>query len=110
MLKIPNKPYQIFFETLGNKTRWDIVHVLLVGPLNATKIAKKLDYEQSLIAHHLHRLETCGFVTVEITGRERIYKLNCKTIRPVLKLMNKHIRSYHTYCAKNNGQKNRRTK
>ena len=44
-----HKPYKIFFETLANKTRWEVIHLLKEGGLNATGIAKKLGYEQSLI-------------------------------------------------------------
>ena len=88
------EPYKIFFETLGNKTRWDIVHLLQKGKLNATDIAKKLGYEQSLISHHLRRLEKCGFVTVKKNGRERIYALNKETVKPLLQLMDKHMNKF----------------
>ena len=87
-------PHEFFFETLGNKTRWDIVHLLLKGRHRATAIAKKLGYEQSLISHHLERLETCGFVKVKANGTERIFSLNSETIKPLLKLADKHINKF----------------
>ena len=90
-------PHRIFFETLGNQTRWDIINLLREGEYKATDIAKELGYEQSLVSHHLKRLETCGFVTVEPNGTERIYSLNQKTIQPLLKLVRQHI---NDYCAK----------
>ena len=92
-----HEPYKIFFETLGNKVRWDIIHLLEKGELNATGIAEKLRYEQSRISHHLTRLERCGFVSVKRNGKERIYTLNKETIKPLLALMDKHI---YTYCKK----------
>ncbi|MCH8741663.1 winged helix-turn-helix transcriptional regulator [Patescibacteria group bacterium] len=94
MKRTIREPYKIFFETLGNKTRWDIIHLLQKGKLNVTAIVKTLGYEQSLISHHLGRLERCGFVGVEINKKERIYTLNKKTIKPLLKLMDKHINRY----------------
>ncbi|MCH7477259.1 MAG: winged helix-turn-helix transcriptional regulator [SAR324 cluster bacterium] len=51
------EPHKLFFETLGNKTRWDIVHLLKQRSYRATEIAEKLCYEQSLVSHHLRRLE-----------------------------------------------------
>lgn len=92
-----DKPHQFFFETLGNHTRWDIIHFLHKGPQRVTAIAKKLDYEQSLVSHHLKRLETCGFVKAETNGAERIYHLNKETISPLLKLVERHV---NRYCSK----------
>lgn len=88
------EPHKLFFETLGNKTRWDIVHLLQKKPYRVTEIAEKLGYEQSLVSHHLRRLETCGFVKVEQKGIERIYELNKKTVRPLLKLVDQHVNKF----------------
>ena len=82
MKKVIREPYKVFFETLGNRTRWDIVHLLLKRAYKATDIARTLGYEQSLISHHVRRLEHCGFVVVKKNGKERIYSLNKKTIQP----------------------------
>ncbi|HQU08283.1 MAG: hypothetical protein B7X04_03670 [Parcubacteria group bacterium 21-54-25] len=94
MQKSLNKPHKLFFETLGNEARWDIVHLLLRKHYRATDIARELGYEQSLVSHHLKRLQTCGFVRVEAQGNERVYYLNEKTIRPLLKLVDKHINEF----------------
>lgn len=96
------KPHRIFFETLGNQKRWEIVTLLEGGPLRATEISDKLGYEQSLISHHLKRLLRCGFVHVQPNGTERIYSLNKDTIEPLLKVVHRHIDAYCTkvcvYC------------
>lgn len=94
MKKKIQEPYKIFFETLGNKTRWDIVHLLQEGERKATDIAKGLGYEQSLVSHHLKRLERCGFVFVRPNGQERIYSLNKETVEPLLRLMDRHVEKY----------------
>ena len=94
MRKVIREPYKIFFETLGNKTRWDVVHLLKKKAHRVTEIAKVLGYEQSLISHHLRRLEICGFVSFEQEGNERIYKLNKETIGPLLTLMDKHVNKF----------------
>ena len=89
-----DKPHQFFFETLGNQTRWDIVHLLIGKPYRATDIARKLGYEQSLVSHHLRRLETCGFVKANQNGTERIYQINKKTISPLLRLVDNHVNKF----------------
>ncbi|HEX9721824.1 MAG TPA: metalloregulator ArsR/SmtB family transcription factor [Candidatus Paceibacterota bacterium] len=96
--KHKHEPYKIFFETLSNKARWEIIHLLQKGERNVTGIAKDLGYEQSLVSHHLKRLEICGFVKVEQNGKERVYQLN-KLIIPLLNLVDKHINTFCVYCA-----------
>ncbi len=96
-----NNPQKLFFETLGNQTRWDIVHLLLKKPYRATDIAKRLGYEQSLVSHHLQRLLTCGFVKAKTNGTERIYSLNKETITPLLILVDRHVNKFcKKICAK----------
>lgn len=89
-----DKPHQFFFETLGNQTRWDIIHLLHRKPYRATAIAEKLGYEQSLISHHLKRLLTCGFVRAEPNSTERIYYLNGETVGALLQLVEKHVNQF----------------
>lgn len=98
MAEIISEPYKIFFETLGNKTRWDIIHLLQERQHKATDIAKELGYEQSLVSHHLRRLETCGFVSFKQNGNERIYTLNSETIEPLLRLVDRHIKNFCEHC------------
>ncbi len=89
-----DKPHQFFFETLGNQARWDIIHLLQKNPHRVTDIAKKLELEQSLVSHHLKRLETCGFVKAETNGTERIYHLNKEIIGPLLRLVDGHVNKF----------------
>ncbi len=89
-----DKPHKFFFETLGSQARWDIIHLLQRGPHRVTDISETLGYEQSLVSHHLRRLETCGFVKVKTNRTERIYKLNKETIGPLLKLVDTHVNKF----------------
>ena len=99
-----DKPHKFFFETLGNEARWNIVHLLLKIPHRATDIARELGYEQSLISHHLKRLETCGFVKVKKSGLERIYSINKKTIGALLKLVDIHVDKFCKKACCDNGK------
>jgi len=87
-------PYSRFFGTLANQYRIDIIELLKDGDRNVNQICKKLNYNQTTVSHNLKRLEICGFVKVNQKGKERIYTLNQKTIKPLLNLMHNHMRDY----------------
>jgi DNA-binding transcriptional ArsR family regulator len=90
--------HKVFFETLANTVRWDIVHVLEDDQKRASDIAAAVDAEQSLVSHHLTRLRECGFVNVKKQGRERVYSLNTKTMEPLLAIMDEHISNHCENC------------
>ena len=91
------QPYKQFFGTLANQVRIDIITVLDKKEMSVNAIVHKLNYDQSTISHSLKRLESCGFVSVNQRGKNRIYSLNKITIVPLLKLMNSHMKNY---CSK----------
>ncbi len=93
-----HEPHKLFFETLGNQVRWNIVRLLMKKSYRVSDIVNSLKYEQSLVSHHLKRLEICGFVKVETNSTERIYHLNKETIKPLLKLVDTHV---NKFCKKN---------
>lgn len=88
------QPHRIFFETLGNHTRWEIVRLLKRREMRATAIAERLGCEQSLVSHHLRRLERCGFLRCSPNGRERVYALNRESVMPLLTLVERHIEKF----------------
>jgi len=94
MLKIT---YKTFFGTLNNKYGLEIINQLRKEPKNVTEISKALNMNQTTVSHNLARLKKCGFVFVKNNGKERIYTLNSKTIKPLMKLIDEHM---DTYCKK----------
>ena len=88
------KSYNLFFETIGNKTRLKILELLFERPMSVTEICKALNEEQSKISHNLKCLADCNFVDIKKEGKKRIYSLNKKTIIPLMKLVEKHVRCY----------------
>lgn len=87
--------YSKFLGTLSSRKRFAIIHLLLEkGPLNVTKICTELDFEQSTVSHHLKRLSECRYIFRKKNGKERIYKLNDKTIKPILKIIDFHVQNY----------------
>lgn len=89
--------YKIFFGTLDNKRRLEIINLLRKKPKNVTEISKALNMNQTTVSHNLARLKSCSFVSVKNNGKERIYSLNSKTIKPLMKLIDDHM---NTYCEK----------
>ena len=89
--------YDQFLRTLCNKTRLAIIQTLKEKPKNVTQLTAELDIHQTSVSHALKRLLDCGFVLVQRNGKERIYTLNNKTIKPLMDLMENHI---HCYCAR----------
>ena len=89
-----NSTYHIFFNNLSNPLRIKIITSLKDKEKNVTEISKELKVEQSKISHALSNLKSCRIVEVKRKGKERIYFLNKKTIVPMLKLIDKHVKSF----------------
>jgi DNA-binding transcriptional ArsR family regulator len=89
-----NSTYHIFFTNLANPLRIDIVSLLKDKEKSVTEISKKLGVEQSKVSHALSSLKCCNIVEVKQKGKQRIYSLNKKTIVPMLKLIDKHAKTF----------------
>ena len=83
-----------FLVTLKNKVRLAIVQALTSGEKNVGELTRELKIHQTTVSHGLKRLLDCGFVFVEQRGKERVYSVNEKTIKPLIKLMGDHIENY----------------
>jgi len=70
----------------------EILELLTGGPMNVGEICKTLDHEQSRVSHNLKCLADCGFLTVEREGKSRVYSLNKESMKPLLKLIDLHIK------------------
>ncbi|VVB80456.1 Bacterial regulatory protein, arsR family [uncultured archaeon] len=83
--------YKIFFGTLVSDSRIKIINFLRAGKKNVTQIAKEVGMDQTHVSHDLARLRGCGFVSSEVVGKFRYYKLNEKTILPMMNLIDEHM-------------------
>lgn len=88
--------YKIFFGTLVSEPRLKIINLLRKGRKNVSEIIKTLGMDQTAVSHDLARLKKCGFVDVEVNSKFRYYRLNEKTIKPLIELIDKHM---SLYCA-----------
>ena len=94
--------YKIFFGTLVSESRLKIINLLREGKKNVSEIIKELKLNQTAVSHDLKRLKDCGFVKVEINGKFREYKLNIKTIKPLMTLIDKHMSGHCIHILRKN--------
>lgn len=92
-----SEPFKTFFGTLANQHRINIIEVLRRGEMSVTEICKATRLKQPMVSHNLKRLQHCGFVFMEQRGKEHVFSLNKKTIKPVLETMHSHMSQY---CSK----------
>lgn len=86
--------YRLFFGTLANDSRLKILNTLRHRPKNVTQICEETTFEQSLVSHNLKELEYHGMVFREKKGKFRYYRLNQKTIAPLIDLIDAHMKQY----------------
>jgi len=86
--------YKIFFGTLVSESRLKIINLLRDGERNVSEIIKELNMNQANVSHDLARLKKCGFVLMEAKKQYRYYKLNEKTIKPLMTLIDEHMTGY----------------
>ncbi len=88
------KTYHFFFTNLSNPLRIKIIISLKSKEMNVNEISSSLNEEQSKVSHSLTSLKACNIVNAKQKGKERIYFLNKKTIVPMLKLIDKHAKTF----------------
>lgn len=89
------KPYALFFQALANQTRMQVLHLLAdKGRMNVSEICNELALEQTHVSHSLKCLTFCGLVTSSREGKSKIYSINERTVLPLLKIVNNHLRNY----------------
>ncbi len=89
-----SEAYKLFFGALATDTRWHLLNCLRRKPQNVSEICSDTGYEQSLVSHNLKILQHHGMVFMEKKGKYRYYHLNQKTITPLLKLIDAHMKEY----------------
>lgn len=87
--------YKLFFKAFSNETRFEIIKLLRKGPKYVSDICKELGFEQSRVSHNLKCLVDCGFVNAQRNGKNIVYSLDKKHIKPLLKNIDNHIKHYN---------------
>jgi len=94
-----NSTYHVFFNTLANPLRMNIILSLKRKEKSVNELSKELEIEQSKISHALALLRCCNVVKVKQKGKQRIYLLNKDTIIPMLNLIEKHATAHCKKCS-----------
>jgi len=84
--------YKLFFSTLNSEQRLKILNLLRKKAMNVSEIQQATNYEQSVVSHNLRKLKQCGFIIQEIRGKYRYYQVNKETIKPILDLIDGHMK------------------
>ncbi|MEK6893143.1 MAG: metalloregulator ArsR/SmtB family transcription factor [Nanoarchaeota archaeon] len=88
------KAYKLFFGTFVSNSRLMIINLLREKRRNVSEIVQKLKTDQSSVSHDLTRLKNCGFVKAKAEGAYRYYELNTETIKPLMKIIDKHMSAH----------------
>jgi len=88
------RAYKLFFNTFASEQRLKILNLLRKREMNVSEIQKATGFEQSVVSHNLKRLKSCGFITQEPKGKYRYYTLNENTIKPMLTLIDGHMKEH----------------
>ena len=86
--------YKLFFGTLVSESRLKIINLLRKGRKNVSELMEETRLNQTAVSHDLSRLKRCGFVISENEGKFRYYRLNEKTIKPLMDLIDKHMSEF----------------
>jgi len=97
--------YHHFFEVLANQTRFKIIESLKKSEKCVNEICLDLKEEQSKISHNLKIMLECKILEVKNEGKNRIYFLNKNTIKPILKIVEEHVKNNCKICKKIKFQK-----
>lgn len=92
------KNYHYFFKTLANQLRIDILIELSKKDCCVSEIAEETGEDRSKVSHALKNLLNCNFVRVEKKGRRRVYSINKDTIKPLLEIVDRHVRHNCSDC------------
>ncbi len=83
-----------FFNVVSNKTRWKIIQSLYQSKKCVKEICEDIKEEQSKVSHNLKILADCNFVFSKKEKTRKTYFLNKKTIVPLFKTVEKHMKDF----------------
>ena len=80
-----------FFKVFGDKTRLNILKLLLENEMNVGEISAKLDMNSSAISHQLRILRTTNLVKTRKDGKEVFYSLSDDHVKQIYKIGLEHV-------------------
>ena len=80
-----------FFKVFGDKTRLNILKLLLENEMNVGEISAKLDMNSSAISHQLRILRTTNLVKTRKDGKEVLYSISDDHVKQIYKIGLEHV-------------------
>ena len=80
-----------FFKVFGDRTRLNILKLLLENELNVTEISEKLDMNNSAISHQLRVLRVANLVKTRKDGKEVFYMLSDDHVKKIYEVGLEHV-------------------
>jgi len=71
------------FNAVAEPRRREILDLLAGGERSVNDLAALLDLPQPLVSKHLRVLREVGLVDVREDGRQRLYRLNGRALKPI---------------------------
>ena len=71
------------FNAVAEPRRRQILDVLVDGEHPVNDLVERLGVAQPVVSKHLRVLRTVGLVDVREEGRQRIYRLNGRSLKPI---------------------------
>jgi DNA-binding transcriptional ArsR family regulator len=71
------------FNAVAEPRRRQILDVLAAGERPVNDLVRRLGLAQPLVSKHLRVLREVGLVDVRDEGRQRIYRLNGRSLKPI---------------------------
>ena len=80
-----------FFKVFGDRTRLNILKLLLEKELNVTEISEKLEMNSSAISHQLRVLRAANLVKTRKDGKEVFYMLSDDHVKKIYEVGLEHV-------------------
>lgn len=80
-----------FFKVFGDRTRLNILKLLLEDELNVTEISERLNMNSSAISHQLRVLRTANLVKTRKDGKEVFYMLSDDHVKKIYEVGLEHV-------------------
>src|SRR2546430_13229566 len=82
----------VVFGALANRTRRDILDMLLGGERTVVALAERFDMARPSVSEHLKVLRDCGLVAEDKHGRFRHYRVNHEPLQEISAWLSPHER------------------
>ena len=83
------------FNAIAEARRRQILDALADGERGVTELVGLLGLPQPLVSKHLRVLREVGLVEVREQGRERVYRLNAASLKPIADWVNNYQRLWN---------------